>query len=255
MCLQHASAVSRRVSTPRVVARFDLNSKTFDTSTRVTDAFNGIASDPGSIRGAITIDGNGYWMVGKGVYGDTTYGVRYVPHGGNTSVNIFKHDLSTRAIRIFNNEMYVSRSAETGSGIQKIKTKGSINDLVHERTASHAVLPGASFVQKGGYNGFQFAKDGKLLFVACGANGIQVFSMEDGLCIRREETPHTLLGEYYQLDVKEDQNGVHVFFVRSGEQDNALYVSTWTEDGGFSEPVELLKAGRKYGFRGLSVLP
>src|SRR5690606_33004517 len=69
-------------SRPRAVARLDAEDNV-DTSTSLNNAFS-----ERSPRGAVTVDGTGYWLAGDGDKDSPKASVRYVEHGATASTAV-----------------------------------------------------------------------------------------------------------------------------------------------------------------------
>lgn len=89
----------------RLVAIVDFNG-TILTNTRM-NAYNG-----NNIRGAVTIDGTGFWTTGPNA---TPGNICYVPAGNDgTGVVQLNTSWNSRSIKAFNSDLYISRQAEIG---------------------------------------------------------------------------------------------------------------------------------------------
>jgi len=89
------------ITVNRVIARIDAVG-TVDTSTLFSGAFSAT-----SIRGAVTVDGSGFWATGG------NSGVQYIPFGTATSTQINTNPLNLRVPGVFGGQLYVT-SASTG---------------------------------------------------------------------------------------------------------------------------------------------
>ncbi|MGG6296551.1 putative Ig domain-containing protein, partial [Leptolyngbya sp. AN02str] len=97
----------------RVIARVD-SSGVVDTTTSLNDSLQNAA---GGIRSVVSVDGTGFWV------GGGNGGVRFVSYGGTAgSTQIASGLATTRALRIFNNQLYVS--ADT-TGFRPVNAVGT----------------------------------------------------------------------------------------------------------------------------------
>jgi hypothetical protein len=122
---------------PRVVALVSANG-TVDTSTAVTNVFNG-----NNARSAVTTNGQTFYISGQGQSGDTTEGVFMVQKGSSTATAI-NTSYDTRSVQIIGNQLYVSQDSKVGTGqTAYIATLGSAGNLPTGSTTA-SVLPGLS---------------------------------------------------------------------------------------------------------------
>lgn len=141
-CSSSALAQSTSLSTasnyiPRVVALISANG-TVDTSTAVANVFNG-----NNARGAVTTNGQTFYISGQGQSGDTTEGV-FVVQKGSSSATAINTSYDTRSVQIIGNQLYVSQDSKVGTGqTAYIATLGSAGNLPTGSTAA-SVLPGLS---------------------------------------------------------------------------------------------------------------
>ncbi len=93
----------------RVVA--DVNySGVVDTSTALYNVFN--ENNPRSVA---TVNGSTFYISGQGLKGDTTQGVVEATDGASSATAI-DTSTDTRAVEIYNGELYVSRDSKQGTG-------------------------------------------------------------------------------------------------------------------------------------------
>ncbi|QLE56024.1 DUF4347 domain-containing protein [Nostoc sp. TCL26-01] len=95
-------------STNRIIARVDANG-TIDTTTRLNDVN---LSSP-TIRNAATDDGTRFWV------GGNNFNVYYLPLG-NTGASTIINGFATRAIKIFNGQLYISSITTTPAGVSTV---------------------------------------------------------------------------------------------------------------------------------------
>lgn len=106
-------------TTNRVVARIDLSGQ-IDTSTALTDAYNGSATVQGNIRGAASDDGTRFWLSGTGASGSA--GVRYVAAVGDTTSLTLQAGAptNTRVVGIYDSQLYTTSASTVYLGVVKI---------------------------------------------------------------------------------------------------------------------------------------
>lgn len=96
-------------NTARVVARIDING-TIDTSTLITNSFSA-----GSVRSAVTEDGNTFWVCGS------NSGVQQVLFGGYTSSAVSSGvPTNLRSLVVYNRQLYVSSASGTTFGVSTV---------------------------------------------------------------------------------------------------------------------------------------
>lgn len=93
----------------RVVARVDING-TIDTSTLITNSFSA-----GTVRSAVTEDGNTFWVCGS------NSGVQQVGFGGYTSSTVSSGTpTNLRSLVVYNRQLYVSSASGTTFGVSAV---------------------------------------------------------------------------------------------------------------------------------------
>ncbi len=157
----------------RVVGSVNVTTGAVDTSTRLTIAST-YSGASGVIRGAATQDGTQFWLSGNNSSG-TSGGTRLAALGANTSSTIQNTIANTRAVAIFNGQLYTSTSAGT-VGVYTVGTG------VPTGAATPAILPAGAEFTASAYNSFYFTPDGQRLFVTTGltTNSIQAFVLTAG---------------------------------------------------------------------------
>ena len=120
-----AIATTPTTAVARVIGRIAADG-TLNTSTSAGDAFSG-----GSIRGAATVDGLGFYAVGA------NSGVRYVPLGSVSNTQLNTAPTNIRAVNIFDGNLYVSAASSPNIGISQVGT-----GLPTTAGQSVTVLPG-----------------------------------------------------------------------------------------------------------------
>jgi hypothetical protein len=267
---------------PRVVALFDTQTGTFDTSTRLTNSFNGAN---GNFRGATTFDGTGFWLTGNGA---SNFGLRYAELGSADSVNILTVNYTTAHPVIYNGELYFSRTTGTAgsdtsnTGVLKAgalhTTSGAAGDPRPPSESTPAGLdlrlPAGTndWMNGDGYAGFQFSADGSALFVAAlghasnfNRGGVQVFRYDEIAAIWNltEVLADT---NVRQLDLQQVGDDVYLFYTTRAtsaanpEAPEAFASSLWSvtynlQNNTFSTPVELLTAPEGTVYWGVAVVP
>jgi hypothetical protein len=128
----------------RIVARIAMNG-TIDTTTRMDDAYSGVTGTNGDIRGAVSIDGTGFWTSGNAAGAVASAGIRYVPFGntgGSTQLN--STVTNTRWIAQFGGDLYFSVGQAT-IGVYKITglptTTGQTANMLFAQTSPYGVAP------------------------------------------------------------------------------------------------------------------
>jgi hypothetical protein len=255
-------------SVPRVVARFDTHTGTFDTSTRLTDAFNS-----SNYRGATTLDGSQFWLTGNGS-GTANSGVRYTTLGASSSVNVLTVNYTTAHPVIFNNQVYFSRTTGTaGSDANNagVLSTGGLQTLAGESGHPDTLrLSSGDWLSGEGYAGFQLSSDGSALFVASlGLNntatraGVQVYRY-DQIASLWNLTTVINADNVRQLDVWQDGDVVQVFYTSRATSDplggEAFASALWSTSynlttNTFSTPVALLTAPEGTVYWGVVIVP
>ena len=112
------ASVASDSTTNRTIAAINANG-TVNTATGI---IAGSAYKKNNIRGAATQDGTAFWCSGAG--SGTTGGTWYVPSGSFTSspIDISSTISSTRAINVFNGQLYASASSSSYHGVNTIGT-------------------------------------------------------------------------------------------------------------------------------------
>lgn len=140
-----------------------------DSSTQLYNVYNG--NNPRSVYSA---NGSSFYVSGQGVSGDTTGGVVYATRGASSATAITGLDTSggtaaqdTRAITVYNGQLYVSVDSKQGSG----------NNRDYIATLGAAGAPPTSLANGGNgpaqLNGFgNSGGTGKLTVTATNANGL-----------------------------------------------------------------------------------
>lgn len=137
-----AIATSSASTVARVIARVDIGGNV-DTTTTITDGYNGVPPVPpsttgtsGNIRSAVTVDGSAYWCSGTGATGSA--GVRYVQHGASTSLGLNAGaPTNVRVAGIYNGQLYATSASTVYQGVYTVGT-----GLPTTSGQTTAVLPG-----------------------------------------------------------------------------------------------------------------
>jgi hypothetical protein len=140
---------------PRGIARISLNG-TIDTTTSLTDAYNG-----SNIRSVTSTDGINFWTGGNGGSGlGATAGTRYTTLGSTTSTGLHSTTTNVRVVNLFNGQLYADSASGTFLGVG---TVGSGTPTTSGQTYSE--LPG--FPTTGTHSSYDFwFRDANTLYVA-----------------------------------------------------------------------------------------
>lgn len=183
-------ATSPASTVARVIARVDLTGQ-IDTSTTITDGYNGVPPVPpattggtsGNIRSAVTVDGSAYWCSGTGA--TAAAGVRYVQHGQTTSVGLNAGaPTNVRVAGIYNGQLYCTSASTV---YQSVCAVGSGLPTTTGQTVS--VLPGLPAATGPSTYDFWFA-DPQTLYMAddravLSNGGIQKWSNVGGTWVQQ----------------------------------------------------------------------
>lgn len=108
----------------RVIARIDADGN-IDSSTRFADAYGGAVSNPRGIRSVVSVDGSAYWTAGDG---SGNVGIRYVEHGGTSSVAITDPTTASRHLAIAEGQLYNSNGTARPVGVG-LPTTGIVDQV------------------------------------------------------------------------------------------------------------------------------
>ena len=241
-------------SNDHVVGMFNLQTQTFDTSTRIPTEGAGIAQSGGrGFRAAIS-DGNDIWFTGRNprIY-HTTLGSDQATDIANT----WEYNL----IGIHNGDLHVSRRAGSTHGIHRwdglptanvgamdvrFADEGTGWDNDNGQYGSFAFVDNYLFVTNTAFG----ASDQISVFVN---DGPDVWNLLDGpgqiLTDSINGVPH--------LSALKDGDEVRLFYSNEGGGDNnALYSVTWDMSSQtFGTPEHLANAGEGYTFAGVVAIP
>ncbi len=134
------ASVTTAAGVLRVVGRVYADA-TIDSSTALTDA----AASPTNFRGAASIDGSAFWVVGN-----TGTAVRYAALGATTSTQLFSIPSNFRSINIFDGQLYIAGTA----GTIRFGTVGTGTPTTAPQVLNN--LPGIA-TSAGAYTQFYFA--------------------------------------------------------------------------------------------------
>ena len=237
-------------TTGRTIGRID-NQGNVNTSTTLTDAYNGT----GSLSGVTSVDGSNFWLSG-------TNGVHYETLGGSSSTAL--NAQSSNQIVINNGQLYFSAgssSAPTTNGVWSVGT-----GLPTTSSQTAAILPGfpESLPNTGGFVFFNLHNSptgADTLYLGVFPQtgyGLQKWTF-DGTNWNLVNTFSTgLTGGILQL-TGELVNGVPVLFGTTrpagggGNLGNSLV--TLTDNGNSAAFTTLTTVGADYGLRGVSFVP
>src|ERR1051326_5659150 len=159
---------------PRGIARISLNG-TIDTTTSLTDAYNG-----SNIRSVTSTDGINFWTGGNGGSGQgATAGTRYTTLGSTTSTGLHSTTTNVRVVNIFNGQLYADSASGTFLGVGTVGTGTPTTS-----GQSYTELPGMP--TSGTHSSYDFwFKDGNTLYVAddgsaASGGGIQKWTQSGG---------------------------------------------------------------------------
>lgn len=140
----------------RVVGRVDMNGNV-DTSTALTDAYNG-----SNIRSTASTDGVDIWTAGNAGSGQgATGGPRYTTFGSTTSVRVDSTASNMRVVNIYKGQLYVSSSSGTLLGVSTVAS-GLPTTL-----SAGPITPLTGFPTTGSHSSYDFwFKDDNTLYVA-----------------------------------------------------------------------------------------
>jgi hypothetical protein len=163
-------------ATPRVIGRIDLTGAV-DTSTTITDGYNGAAGSNGNIRGAVSDDGSQFYTSGTGA--TASAGVRYVTLGGSTSVGLNSGaPTNCRVVGLYNGNLFTTSASTVYQGVCQVGT-----GLPTTPGNTVALLPGFPTTSGPSAYDFFFA-DPSTLYVADdrvnGSGGIQKWTSVGG---------------------------------------------------------------------------
>lgn len=233
------------MTVPRGIARISLNG-TIDTSTSLTDAYNG-----SNIRSVTSTDGINFWTGGNGGSGQgATAGTRYATFGGSTSTGLHSTTTNVRVVNLFNGQLYADSASGTFLGVG---TVGSGTPTTSGQTYSE--LPG--FPTTGTHSPYDFwFKDANTLYVAddgsaANSGGIQKWTQSGGTW----SLAYTLLNNgttttgIRGLTGTVDGSGDAVLYGTSGSALVAV-----TDTGAGSIGTSIATAGSNEAFRGVELL-
>lgn len=236
---------------PRGVARIALDG-TVDTSTSLTDAYNG-----SNIRSAVSTDGVNIWTGGNAGSGlSASAGPRYTTFGSSSSVRLDTTASNMRVVNIFNGQLYVSSAtgsllgvSTVGTGLPTAATSSTIN-----------LLPGMPTT--GTHSSYDFwFKDANTLYVAddgtaANGGGIQKWTESGGtwsLAYTLLNNGTTTTGVRGLAGTVDGSGNAVLFGTAAGSSANALI--TITDTGASSTATTIANAATSEVFRGVEFLP
>ena len=237
-----------------VIGVFDLQTQTFDTSTRIAPAAIPHQSGGRGFRGAVTTNGTDLWFTGRnpGVYHATL---------GADSVTDVGRSFEFNMIGIHDDELYISRRAGGTHGIWRydgLPTQGGEVEAVRFHT------PGTGWDNNNGqYGTFSFIGD--YLFVTTThwdtADHIAVFK-NDGPDVwvwmdgANQAVFDGITGMPHVTALDAGDHAQLFYTTHGGAENNSLYSVTFdyaTET--FGSAIHLADAGTGYTFSGIAVIP
>ena len=253
-------AASNPVVSPRVVGRVDW-SRNINTTTALTNSPVPTPPPNGSsyhMVSAISTDGSRIWIAGS-VRGCCTellsQDVRYATLGSQTFTAVATN-VNTRAVNIFNNQLYVSTAASPRFGVATVGTGLPTSSI----GGAPSLLPG--FPTSGIHSSYDFwFSDDTTLYVADSGNagtggGIQKWRFSEGQWLLQ----YILLNNgttnmpVYAMTGTMDGNSNAVLYATSGANfDNKLI--TLTDKGADSVATVIADAPTNTAFRGVAFAP
>jgi len=111
----------------RVVGRITVSSSAVDTSTSLTDAYDGLAANNAGFRSVVSSNGIDFWMAGTRGFGAPagSDGVRYATLGSTTSTSVENFPNGPSNIRIVNitaGQLYIGSGSNPFIGVSSIGT-------------------------------------------------------------------------------------------------------------------------------------
>lgn len=123
----------------RVVARVERASGNVNTATLVTDAYL-----TNNLRAVASVDGMGYWLAGNATAANGP-GIRYVVQGSTgATAAVHTSVLNTRAVGIFNNQLYASTGSTLPGGADVTTRVYAVGTGTPMTTAAGASLTGVA---------------------------------------------------------------------------------------------------------------
>jgi hypothetical protein len=246
-------------ATSAVIGTFDLQSQTFNTSTRVSQitdpAVLSLAGDPGRIRSAITTDGTEFWFVGQ------MQGLNYATLGSTTGTRVTTSTVEFGGIQFFEGDIYTSRRAATTRGVWTWSGHPTTSGTAEGGRLQNQTGATGWDTANGNYGSFDFLNN-NYLFIANPVGGIQVFHRPDtenrvwNLLTGENQSLTGLAGEAH-VSVFQHEGEVYLFYTAGmGIQQNSLWSVLWNPDTAtFGTPNLLATAGEGYTFGGVVVVP
>ncbi len=237
-----------RENVPQVIARFSLEDRVFDTSTRVP------ADDvDGHYRAAVSLDGRGYWAVGS------SGGIHYIEHGADSVNQVLDVTHHYRNIAVEFDTLWFSRSAAGTRGLYRIDPPG-VPTSGESGRVNLAAAGGRGWDRgSGGYGDFAFWNE-NIVFIG-NNHVIEVFERDDPESdvwnrLDGENQSHATAGGQVHLDVLERNGTVSLFYTQGTGTidigDSGLWSVEWdAATRTFGEANHLAEAGFGYSFGGI----
>jgi hypothetical protein len=236
--------------TNRVVGVIEVATGNIDTTTALSDAYNG-----SNIRSAISTNGTDIWVGGNGGSGQgATAGVRYTTLGGTTTVGLHTSVTNQRVVNIFQGQLYSSSSTGSNLGVNTIGT-----GLPTTSGQTVAILPGMPTT--GSHSNYDtFFADPNTLYVADDGNaanggGIQKWTF-DGTTW---SLAYTLLNNGATTTSTRGLTGYvnglgQAVLFATTNQSNANQLITVTDTGALATASVLATAATNTAFRGVAYI-
>ncbi len=252
-------------TTGRVLGRIPVSTGIPDTSTVLSDAYDGLAGGDGSIRSVVSTDGSEFWTAGTRGFGapSGSDGVRYATYGSTTSTSVENFpdgQSNTRIVNITGGQLYMgtgSASAGTSSAVVGINTIGT--GLPTTSGQSAAPYVDTSVTGSGTASPYAFwFKDANTVYIAddravASGGGIQKWIFDSGsstwsldyILSSGASGARGLIGTVVGADT--------VLYATNAESASKLI--TITDTGMGSIPTTLATAPANTAFRGVAFVP
>lgn len=217
---------------PRVLARFDLTTGAFDTST-TTNAFSGA-----SIRSVYTTDGNDFWSAGG------SNGIQYQTLGSSSSTQLATSPTNLRRIKAQNGQLYIGAAT---SGFIGVSSVGTGTPTTAGQTVT--LLPGFTTISGQSPYEFWFANSTTLYVADDSATnaGIGRWSLVNGAWTR----DYLLNTGQTRSFVGITEGGVNTLYAVTASNNLVRIIDT----GNGATPTILATASANTAFRGIALTP
>jgi hypothetical protein len=237
----------------RVVARVDQFGQV-DTSTRITDGYNG-----SPIRGAATDNGTRFWTAGGSPTDGATGGTRFVNLGSSgASTQISTIPQATRAVGIHNGQLYNTAESPGFTAVNRVGTG------LPTTPATTTVLDPAMLISGIGApspNAFAFSPDGNTLYVAdsrsvANGGGVQKWVFNGTNWVLNRTFNELLTTGTFGLAVNFSGPNATIFTVTTETSGNRILSVEDPNNSEILAPFKLVAtAGANRVFRGITFAP